>query len=497
MISLPWWLLVLVLALDLYVIARAVSRGHGVEGTLAWIFAILALPFFGSLAYLALASPSIPRTAQRKRDRARMTARAAAHAARRAGTDPPEASLVRLVSQLTLMEPTDGNAIELLSEDQRAFADIEQALRSAKHSLWAESYIIKNDETGRRFFELATAKAREGLDVRVLYDAVGSMAIDKRLLRELSAAGGKVAAFLPFNPLRRRWSVHLRNHRKIIVVDGEVGYTGGMNIGDEYSGRLRKRLAKAVAGSLKESFKLVPAGTRAKAPPEPGVFKDTHLKLRGPAVGDLAQVFVDDWAFATEETLPLPPRPGPAPDACCSVAIVPSGPDQSHNANALAHFSGIAMAQKRVWLTSAYFVPDQATLTALISAALRGVDVRVLVPQRGDVHLVNAAARSYFPTLLRGGVRLFRYQPSVLHSKSMVVDSRWSLVGSANVDIRSFRLNFEVGALVIGETTAKRLERRFLDDLKLSNEVGQEFLDSYGFWPRLRDGAARLASPLL
>ena len=179
------------------------------------------------------------------------------------------------------------------------------------------------------------------------------------------------------------------------------------------------------------------------------------------------------------------------------MAVVPSGPDQRYNANALAYFAGIATATQRVWITSAYFVPDAATLMALISAALRGVDVRVLVPERGDVHLVNAAARSYFPALLHGGVRLYQYKTYVLHSKSMVVDGRWGMVGSANVDIRSFRLNFELGALVIGEATARRLEERYLADLKQSQEVTAEFLRGYRFWQRLRDGGARLLSPLL
>ena len=195
--------------------------------------------------------------------------------------------------------------------------------------------------------------------------------------------------------------------------------------------------------------------------------------------------------------MPLPPPPPPCEPGGEVVAIVPSGPDQEHNASGMVYFAGVATARRRVWLTSAYFVPDHAMVAALISAALRGVDVRVLVPARSDVAIVDAAARSNFLVLLRGGVRVFQYQPSVLHAKTMVVDGAWGMVGSANVDIRSFRLNFEVGALVAGRAFAERMEARFRHDLELSREVLARELEERTFLERLRDGGARLLSPLL
>ncbi len=489
----------LVVALDLYAIATALTRRLGVESTLAWIFAILALPALGALAYLLLAGPGIQRTTRRKRAAAlqvRVGAAgggapvAAATARPEDALSAGETSLLRLAANLTELEPTGGNAVELLAENERAYETIAAALQAARRSIWAESYIIKKDETGQRFLDLLAAKARQGVEVRLLYDAVGSLGIDAGRLAALQAAGGRAAAFLPVNPLRKRWAVQLRNHRKLIVVDGEVGFTGGMNIGNEYSGRLRRRIREAVVNR-----------------PDQDHFQDAHLSVRGPAVADLAQTFAEDWAFATDEELALPPDPPPVDgqgtldvhdaDGSAVVAVIPSGPDQVHNANGMVHFAGITAARLRIWLESAYFIPDQPLLTALVSAALRGVDVRVVVPAVSDVGLVRAAARSYYPALLRGGVRVFEFQPSMLHSKTVVVDGRWGLVGSANMDIRSFRLNFELGALVLGRDFARRMEQRFLADVAQSVEVTAEALRAQGWWARLRDGAARLLSPLL
>jgi len=290
------------------------------------------------------------------------------------------------------------------------------------------------------------------------------------------------------NPLRKRWAVNLRNHRKLIVVDGAIGFTGGMNIGNEYSGRLRRKL-------------------RELRKPEHEHFQDAHMRIEGPAVAEMAQAFVEDWAFATDEELRLPAPSAPRDDAglldihdedgSAVVAVIPSGPDQRHNANRMVYFSGIASARRRIWIESAYFIPDQALLTALISSALRGVDVRVIVPASSDAALVRAAARSYYPALLRGGVKVFEYLPTMLHSKTVVVDGRWGLVGSANMDIRSFRLNFELSALVMGRDFARRLEERFEADAAQSREVTPEAIRGQGYWARLLDGGARLLSPLL
>ncbi len=462
---------IFIIALDFYAIFRAISRGHGVEGTLAWIFAIIAFPGIGAFSYLLFANPSIKSTTRRKRltaeaVRKAMTARIGVNSIKDQG------SVLHLSSALTGLLPTTGNSVDLLTENKNAFDQIEQAIEEAKQSIWAEYYIISNDETGRHFLDLLAAKASKGIEVLLLYDAIGSLGIDKKRLSEIRAAGGRAEPFLPVNPLKKRWSVHLRNHRKIIIIDGKIGFTGGMNMGNEYSGRKWRK--KTITH-----------------------FRDTHLAVRGPAVYDLSQIFKEDWKFATDETLPCPEPSAIYEQGASVVAVVPSGPDQKYNASSLVYFSGITSAQKCCYLSTPYFIPDEPTLQALISAAVRGVDVRMLVPERTDIAIVGLAARSYYPKLIHAGVRIFEYQASMLHSKSLAVDGAWGIVGSANADIRSFRLNFELGVIITDDIFAQHLENRFFQDLSQSKEIRVEDLYQRGVTERLWQGLCRLLSPLL
>lgn len=460
-----------VIGLQVYAAGRAILRKSGVAATLAWVLAIIAFPVGGALLYLLGASPSIRRAARRQRPTARglFAGRRSAEALGDTRLEPTAQQVVELATRLTGLPPSLGNRVKLLTSSKDAFQTIEEAVQGAKRRVWAEYYIIKNDATGRRFLDVLIERARAGVEVRLLYDAVGSLRIDLERLHQLIAAGGYAEVFLPVNPFRRRWSTHLRNHRKLVIVDDTVGFTGGMNVGDEYSGRGLRR------------------GGRH--------FHDSHLAIEGPAVADLAEIFIEDWFFAAAEQLDgIEPAAG---EGTCVCAIVPSGPDQVHNAHGMVYFAGITAACRRVWIASPYFVPDSGTVRALISAALRGVDVRLLVPARNDVRIVGAAARSYYAELIGAGVRVFEYLPSMLHAKRMVVDGMWGIVGSANVDIRSFRLNFELGALVVDPDFAAALERQYETELRDSREVSSTALAKLGLYPRMRDAIARLASPLL
>lgn len=464
-----WLYWVLIIIIDLVAIVCLLYRGQGVERTLAWLFAVIAFPAVGAIAYLLLADPIIKRPAIRRRRR-----QAAPNLRDATAELPPLESAVDQVlaaaARATGLEPTAGNRAEVLTADEMAFARVEESLRGARQRIWAEYYLIRRDETGHRFLDILAAKAREGIEVRLIYDALGSFRMSRPRVQAINAAGGHCVEFLPLNPLRKRWAVHLRNHRKLIVIDSEVAFTGGMNVGDEYSGRARRR------GTLH--------------------FSDTHLRLAGPCVDDLEEVFAQDWQFATGEPLDLPlhqeSRPGGA-----SVAIVPSGPDQLRNASRLNYFAGITSAQRSVWLTSPYFIPDEAILAALISAALKGVDVRILVPARSDVLLVGPAGRSYYLQLLAVGVRVFEYLPSMLHAKTMVIDGRLALIGTANIDMRSFALNFEVGALIDDPSVATTLRRCFAAQVEQSREITLEVVQAWSVAKRLRHGVARLFSPLL
>lgn len=459
------------LVLDVYALFRAISRSHGVEGTLAWIFAIIAFPGFGAATYLIFANPGIKSTTQRKRLTAE-TVREAINTKIGMAALKGQGSVIHLSAALTGMLPTAGNSVDLLTENEYAFHKIEQAIEEAKLSIWAEYYIISNDETGHHFLELLVKKAKQGIDVLLLYDAIGSLRIDAKRLSDIKSAGGKVETFLPVNPLKRRWSVHLRNHRKIIIIDGQVGFTGGMNMGNEYSGRKWKKKPETY-------------------------FRDTHLELRGPAVSDLMQIFTEDWTFATGDTLDCKRAEDTNEQGASIVTVVPSGPDQKYNASRLVYFAGITSAQHHCYISTPYFIPDEATTQALISAAARGVDIRILLPEQSDIAIVGPAARSYYPILIGAGVRIFEYRPSMLHAKSLAVDGIWGIVGSANADIRSFRLNFELGVIITDKIFTQNLEERFFQDFEKSREIKAEDLDKRGLTKRLRDGACRLLSPLL
>ncbi len=471
-LDLPVWAVVGFVVIDAIAILRAVTRAHGVQATLAWLLAIVAVPGLGAMLYLTLANPSIRRTTRRMSARRRSLRSGAGYKRASASgvtpLDPSVEPVFALALNTTGLTPTFGSRVDHLAEDARAFELLEKALETATQSIWAEYYIVQNDVTGRRFLDVLAERARNGVEVRFLYDAVGSYRIDGKHTRAIRDAGGRVEAFLPINPLRRRWAVHLRNHRKIVIVDGETGFTGGMNIGDEYSGRARRR--------GRESF------------------RDTHLRLHGPAVADLSQIFVEDWAYATGETLEPPKRSALSSSGTSAVAIVPSGPDQDLNATQLVYFTAINAARSRLWLASPYFIPEEAILTALLAAAMRGVDVRLLAPARSDVPVASHAARSYYPPLARAGARIFEYLPAVMHAKTLLVDDCLALVGSANVDIRSFAFNFEVSALIYDPAFAGSLARRFEQDLAQSREYED---GKISFGQRLVQGLARLLSPLL
>ena len=462
------------------VIVLAIVRGRGFSSTLAWIFAIIAFPAAGAVAYLLLANPHVARTRKAKRAatwrlrhrKGGVEARSAWDAGLEAPLTDSERSIVRLAVRLSDIPPAAGNHAEVISSNVEADRRIRDALRGARRSIWAEYYMVRRDETGRAFLALLAERAREGVDVRLLYDAVGSWGIDGPELRALVDAGGHVEEFLPVNPLRKRWAVHLRNHRKILVVDGSVAMTGGMNIGNEYSGSRGRRKQKA--------------------------WRDTLLVLQGTAAAQLGEVFAEDWSFATgsEELLDIPVTASSKGNGCL-VAVLPSGPDQEANANRLGYFAGITAAVSRCYIASPYFIPDGPTVRALVTAALRGVDVRILVPEKNDIALMGPAVRSYYSSLVRAGVRIYEYRPAMLHSKTMVVDGRWCLVGSANVDVRSFWLNFEISALVFHPAFAAEMEAQFAKDLEASREITPRILAGRGFFALFGQGLARLMSPLL
>ncbi len=446
--------------------------------TIAWILTLALLPGLGFVIYWLMGPRRLQRVRSR-RERAHDRLQATSGHGPRAGTfgaaslvsglDGPERQLVTLALNNGEAPVSRGNHVEVLRNGHACYDRLEAAIRGARHHVHFEYYIVENDRTGRRFRDLLVEKAREGVEVRLLVDALGSRPLDDRFFGPLKAAGAEIGWF---NPVLLRWVTrpNFRNHRKIVVVDGAVAFTGGINIGDEYLGL-----------------------------GETGAWRDTHLALTGPAAHGLQALFIEDWNFATGRSLVGPAYFAPLQEADggALVQVVGSGPDQDFEVIHHLFFTAIGAARERARITTPYFVPDDATTMALVTAALRGVDVDVLVPWRTDARLVSAASRSYYDELLAAGVRLHEYRPGFLHAKTMVVDGRFAVVGSANFDQRSFRLNFEVAAVVYDAAVAATLDTQFEKDLALSREITPDERATRSLGSRLAEASARILSPLL
>ncbi len=379
------------------------------------------------------------------------------------------ANLAHIARSVRAFPVVGGNAVTCYRETSAAFADLLAAIEGARHHVHLEYFILRSDATGMQLLEVLTKKAKEGVQVRLLYDAMGGLHFKRSALVPLTEAGGEVAVFLPLNPLRSLIRVSLRNHRKIAVVDGRVAFTGGMNIGDEYLGK----------GRL-------------------GYWRDAVLRIEGPAAGQLQRVFCEDWEFATRtrlegtEYFPTLEAAGSS-----TLQVASSGPDQEVNTIREIYFAAILAARKRVWIASPYVIPDAGLFDALRLARHRGVDVRVLSLARPDHYVSYYAGRYYAAELLGMGVKVYQYQRGMMHAKTILVDSEWAMVGSANLDNRSLHLNFEVGCLLHDANLAAGLEEEFLRDLEVSVPMDHAVLARRTLAGRVLDNACRLLAPTL
>ncbi len=451
-----------------------VNRRGQPQSALAWLLGLFALPLFAVPLWWLLGRQHLERRRRKRRSATAIIAPRLEGLKSRLEPPPSQTALLPLRHLPADLAPsvfpaTSHNEVDILPGGEDAFAAMERAIESATHHVHALFYIWKNDKTGRRFRDLLIDKAKAGVEVRVLVDAFGSPVMATRFSRALRKAGARVARFLPpglFSLPR----INFRNHRKILAVDGKVGIIGGFNIADEY--RMR--------------------------------WRDMGLCIRGPAVDQLQEVFADDWYFATNEDLADPSYfgcwdgPDLNHDTHASCAVVASGPDERYGLIHDALFIAINKTERRLFVTTPYFIPSRAIAAALRAAAFRGVDVRIMLPgNASDVPLVRFASRSYYPELLDVGVRILEYQPTMLHSKTLVFDDKLVLIGSANLDSRSFRLNFEASCFVGGEATNRSLAQTFERDTEKCHEVRLADLEGRA-WPlKLAEATANLLSPLL
>jgi cardiolipin synthase len=443
------------------------------QGTIAWVFALNTVPYVSVPAYWVFGRSKFEGyVIARRKDLAQTTEihqQYLMSLTNRGLLANPEFGHSLAVQKLARMRFTTGNDAELLVDGDKTYRSIFDGIEQAREYVLVEFYMIQKDKTGAELKRRLVEKARQGVRVYVIYDEIGSLDLIESSLVELRNAGVDVRRFNTTQGRANRWQLNFRNHRKIVVVDGQVAWVGGLNIGDEYMGN----------------------------DPAIGAWRDTHVKVTGPVVQGVQVAFLEDWHWASQQFLKLNWNPQPAPSGARRVALaLPTGPADSLETCTLFFLNAINTATNRLWLASPYFVPDEQFISALQLAALRGVDVRVLLPDKIDNKLVQLSGWSYVGDLEKVGVKLYRYEKGLMHQKVMLIDDRYCTIGTANFDNRSFRLNFEITMAFADTEFASQVRQMLEQDFAGSKIVKEQELSDRGFWFRFAVRCARLMAPV-
>ncbi|MBA3963210.1 MAG: cardiolipin synthase [Chthoniobacterales bacterium] len=470
-----FWAIFVLLAHSLGVLTavRAIMDVRTAQGAIAWAVVLVAFPYVSVPAYWIFGRTKFHGYISKRRDELQKTNEVAqrflGELIERDLLAHPGREHAALIEHLAKLPFTKGNDVDLLIDGDATFASIFSGIEAARSYVLVEFYILRDDELGRKFQRCLIAKAREGVRVRVLFDEIGSKHLSAKYQEELIANGVEIR---PFNTRHGRsnwWQLNFRNHRKIVVVDGKAAWVGGLNVGDEYLGK---------------GVKLHP-------------WRDTHVKVTGPVVPGVQFVFYEDWHWATQQFLDLDWKIEVAPSgARRDVLCLPSAPSDPLETCTLFFLHVVNRAEKRLWISSPYFIPDEQFISALQLAALRGVEVRLLIPDKSDGPLVALSNWCCTSSLTSVGVKVFRYQAGFAHQKVVLVDDDYATVGTANFDNRSFRLNFEITIAVADEDFAGRVRQMLENDFARSEEVSAEAVRNRGFWFRFATRAARLLAPI-
>ncbi len=459
--------------------AHAVMTARSPEGAIAWALSLVFIPVLSVPMYWIFGRNKFEDYAEVMRETFEIN-RKSLESVQKAisscsGSEPPGLSSQSrsLLESIAIHPFTGGNSLKLLLDGEAAFKSIFEAIDSARECILVEYYIFRCDAIGTEFRDRLIAKAREGVRVHFIYDEFGSGSLPDPFVEAMRAAGIEVSEF---GAPKRAWGhlrLNFRNHRKIVVVDGRTAFLGGMNVGDEYLSR----------------------------DPEMGLWHDAHLRIEGPAALAVQAAFLEDHEWASDEEAPPPsvswtPHLLPASEGE-HVLILPTGPADTLESCSLFFMEAICSAQRRLWIATPYFVPDDAITKALQLAACRGVDVRIMIPKRSDNLLVKLAGLSYLEDMDMPDIQTLRYCRGFMHKKAILVDDKLAAVGTANLDNRSFRLNFEIGALVAGESFAKELEAMFLEDFRHCSRLRYEDYLRRSWAFKVCCQAARLLSPVL
>jgi cardiolipin synthase A/B len=477
--SLFW--LVLALLLFIFQIATILLlEFRNPAKAVAWLMILFIFPMIGFVMYYFLAKEyTNRRTVQRKGRRMlgelKRDISVKARLAQETNDLPNpeihrEDRLFALLHNIPGSPITTCNEVQVLAGAEETYTSMLKALQAAEKHIHVEYYILRSDEIGREFADVLIHKARQGLEVRLIYDGVGSYDMDPAFLKPMRDAGVMIYCFLPPHVAFFDKRANYRNHRKIVVVDGKIGYIGGINIGDEYLGKDRRY----------------------------GHWRDTHLRIEGDAVFFLQHTFITDWSFVSSEKLA---NARYFPEHECAgtehVQIISSGPDTAWAPILEVYLGAIGAAKERIYITTPYFIPDPSLNMALKTAAVSGIDVRIILPgETTDSKLVYWASMSYVSELLQAGVRLYRYKNGFMHAKVILIDRMLASVGTANVDMRSFFKNFEVNAFLLDRQSIDQLDRDLAQDFADSEEIRFEIFDQRSRLQRMKEVLARLLSPL-
>lgn len=434
--------------------------------TLGWIMIMILFPIVGIVLYIFLGQDL-----RRKKIIGNKLRFPNLNVSMRYSDEPEKFEKVaNLLMETAGARVLDGNNVEVFTTGADAFKSLYNDIEGAKEHIHVEFYIIENDKLGNRFRELLERKAREGVRVRVIYDYLGGWKLPIAWRMSLKEAGAFIHPFLAADNFFKFTLLNYRNHRKLVVVDGKVAYTGGMNLAERY--RWGNRL---------------------------GLWRDTFVRVEGPAVHSMQYSFLVDWSFVDGRVVTDKKY---YPELSYfengeRVQVVTSGPDSDWRNIMQGVVAAISRAEKEILIHTPYYMPPEPVMNALETAALSGVRVRVMIPERNDSKIVAAAGRSYIESLLRAGVEVYYYQHNFLHSKAIVIDGYLSIVGTANMDNRSYEQNFEIAAFVYGEKTARRLVEGFETDMELSRQLNVNLWRHRKWYKRYAESLARLFSPLL
>jgi cardiolipin synthase len=463
--ELEWWIWPIFLySFGILAAIDALWQGRTSQGTIAWVLALLLMPALSLPFYLFFGSRRFQAYRRARRhgdDRISATECQARNvlAAHKCSMNP----ITKPLEKLFRIGQLNGNHCDILTTGNETYNAILNSMQCAQQTLCVQFYTFRDDQVGQRFADVMCEKAASGVRVYLLYDELGSGGLDDEFLHRLIASGVEVSRFNPIK-LRNRTHLNFRNHRKIVVIDGQVTYTGGYNIGEEYLGLNQ----------------------------EIGRWRDTHMCISGPASLAFQLSFTEDWHWATG----VEPKLNwdmPSVFGAQKVMCINSGPADFYESGSLFFTHLIHQAKERCWLVSPYFVPDQTVFSALQLAALRGVDIRILLPGQSDSWLVTQATREYVQILKRSGIQFFTYDDGFLHQKVALIDDEWACVGSANLDNRSLRINFEANALVQDHDFARKIEIMLLEDFQHSHPT---LVDSR-WHKQLLGKICRLMAPLL